>query len=110
VRALIFPTGSAYGVPSLQEFHVLTGSADQTVALWDLRKLGSKVHGFVGHQKEVFQVQWSPFNESVFASSGVDGRVLVWDVARIGGEQTADEAEAGPAELVVRFLEWGVFS
>ena len=25
----------------------------------------SKVHSFVGHKDEVFQVQWSPFNESV---------------------------------------------
>ena len=37
---------------------------------------------------------------SVVATAGVDRRVIVWDLSRIGQEQTAEEAEDGPAELL----------
>jgi WD40 repeat protein len=37
--------------------HLLaTGSADHTVALWDLRSLKSKLHSFEGHSEDVYQV------------------------------------------------------
>lgn len=34
-----------------------TGSADKTVALWDLRNMTSKLHLFERHDEEVFQVR-----------------------------------------------------
>ena len=48
-----------------------------------------------------FKVQWSLFNEPVLASSGADRRVHVWDLSRIGEQQTALDAEDGPPELLV---------
>jgi histone-binding protein RBBP4 len=56
----------------------------QTVALWDLRNLKMKLHTFDSHRDEVFQVQWSPFNETILASCGADRRLMVWDLSRIG--------------------------
>ena len=47
------------------------------------------------------QVQWAPFNQSVFASASADRRVAVWDLSHIGKEQTAEDAEDGPPELLV---------
>eukprot|EP01088_Endostelium_zonatum_P001121 TRINITY_DN11409_c0_g1_i1.p1 TRINITY_DN11409_c0_g1~~TRINITY_DN11409_c0_g1_i1.p1 ORF type:complete len:450 (-),score=114.22 TRINITY_DN11409_c0_g1_i1:53-1402(-) len=82
------------------EYLIATGSADKTVALWDLRNLKNKLHTFDGHKDEVFQVQWSVFNETVLASCGADRRLMVWDVGRIGEEQSAEEAEDGPPELL----------
>ncbi len=38
------------------EFVLATGSADKTVALWDLRNLSRKLHLFEQHTEEVFQV------------------------------------------------------
>uniref|UniRef100_A0A2K6C7X8 Histone-binding protein RBBP4-like N-terminal domain-containing protein n=1 Tax=Macaca nemestrina TaxID=9545 RepID=A0A2K6C7X8_MACNE len=52
------------------EFILATGSADKTVALWDLRNLILKLHSFESHKDEIFQVQWSPHNETILASSG----------------------------------------
>jgi histone-binding protein RBBP4 len=43
----------------------LTGSADKTVSLWDMRALKSSLHAFEGHTGEIFQVEWSPMIESV---------------------------------------------
>uniref|UniRef100_A0A2K5YRW6 Histone-binding protein RBBP4-like N-terminal domain-containing protein n=1 Tax=Mandrillus leucophaeus TaxID=9568 RepID=A0A2K5YRW6_MANLE len=68
------------------EFILATGSADKTVALWDLRNLILKLHSFESHKDEIFQVQWSPHNETILASSGK--------------EQSPEDAEDGPPELL----------
>lgn len=46
-------------------FLLATGSADHTVALWDMRRLKTSLHVYDCHRDEVLAVQWSPFNESV---------------------------------------------
>ena len=80
---------------------VATGSGDKTAALWDLRNLKTKLHSFEGHVDEIFQLQWSPHFESILATSSGDRRLNVWDASRIGQEQTAEDAEDGPPELLV---------
>ena len=77
-----------------------TGSSDATVKLWDLRNLKSCLHELTGHTKEVYQVHWAPFNETILGSCGADRRVHVWDISRIGEEQTPEDAEDGPPELL----------
>ena len=47
-----------------------------------------------------FQVQWSPHNETILASSGTDRRLNVWDLSKIGEDQSAEDAEDGPPELL----------
>lgn len=49
------------------------------------------------------QVQWSPHNETILASSGTDRRLNVWDLSKIGEEQSPEDAEDGPPELLVSF-------
>ena len=82
------------------EFLLATGSADKTVALWDLRSLRSKLHSFEAHTEDVYQVSWSPFNETILASASLDRRVNIWDISRIGAEQDPEDAEDGPPELL----------
>jgi len=82
------------------EYILATGSADKTVALFDLRNLKTKLHLFESHTDEVFQVSWSPKNETVLSSCGADRRLMIWDLSRIGAEQTAEDAEDGPPELL----------
>jgi histone-binding protein RBBP4 len=75
-------------------------SAQQTIGLFDLRKLSTKLHSFEAHSDEVLQLAWSPHDPTIFASSSSDRRVHIWDVSMIGEEQTPDDAEDGPPELL----------
>lgn len=59
------------------------------------------MHKFIGHKEAVFNVQFNPKNETILASSGTDRRVHIWDLSRIGDEQSAEEAEDGVPELLV---------
>lgn len=78
----------------------MTGSADATVALWDLRNLKTKCHSLDVHKDQVLQVCWSPHHETIVASGGADRRINIWDLSRIGMEQDAEDAEDGPPELL----------
>ncbi|KAI0660577.1 histone acetyltransferase type B subunit 2 [Cubamyces menziesii] len=79
---------------------ILTGSADKTIQLRDRRKLDTPVHIFEGHTDEVLHVAWSPHNPTVFASASSDRRINLWDLSQIGVEQTPDDQEDGPPELL----------
>jgi len=65
-----------------------------------MRNFKSKLHTFQGHSDEVFQLQFSPFNETMLASSSSDRRMHIWDLSRIGEEQTSEDALDGPPELL----------
>ncbi|KAK9741632.1 hypothetical protein RND81_03G118400 [Saponaria officinalis] len=82
------------------EWVVATGSTDRTVKLFNLRKLNTALHSFNCHKEEVFQVGWNPNNVTVLASCCLGRRLMVWDLSRIGEEQTAEDSEDGPPELL----------
>lgn len=89
----------------MMEYTFATASADTTVAIWDLRNLSTKVHTLRGHTDEVYMVEWAPFNESILGSCSADRRVAIWDLSRTGQEQSEEDAEDGPPELL--FLHGG---
>eukprot|EP01006_Ploeotia_vitrea_P029087 TRINITY_DN61688_c0_g1_i1.p1 TRINITY_DN61688_c0_g1~~TRINITY_DN61688_c0_g1_i1.p1 ORF type:complete len:435 (+),score=42.70 TRINITY_DN61688_c0_g1_i1:40-1305(+) len=82
------------------QFALATGSADKSVALWDIRNLKEKLHSFLSHEEEVFSVQWAPFNETILASSSADRRICFWDISKIRGQQSEQDNEDGPPELL----------
>lgn len=53
------------------------------------------------HQGEITQVEWSPHDDPILASAGTDRRVVIWDLRHIGEEQTPEDAEDGPPEIMV---------
>ncbi|KAM7260397.1 hypothetical protein ACFE04_016138 [Oxalis oulophora] len=82
------------------EWIVATGSTDKTVKLFDLRMFKESLHTFDCHKEEVFQVGWSPKNETILASCCLGRRLMVWDISRIDEAQTLEDAEDGPPELL----------
>ncbi|TGZ84124.1 WD40 repeat-like protein [Ascodesmis nigricans] len=82
------------------DYLIATGSDDKTIALWDLRNMTHKLHSLQGHSRDVNGLNWHPNEESVLASSSADRRVIFWDLSKIGEEQTPEDAEDGPPELL----------
>lgn len=50
-------------------------------------------------------LEWAPFNETILGGCSADRRVAIWDLSRIGMEQSEEDAEDGPPELL--FLHGG---
>ncbi|KAI9676418.1 MAG: Histone acetyltransferase type B subunit 2 [Caeruleum heppii] len=82
------------------EYVLATASADKTIGLWDLRNLKFKLHALEGHQDAVTSLSWHPFEEAILGSASYDRRIIFWDLSRVGEEQTPDDQEDGPPELM----------
>ena len=50
------------------------------------------------------QVQWNPTYQTILGSCSQDRKVSVLDLSRIGDEQSKEDAEEGPPELLVRAM------
>ncbi|KAL9685636.1 hypothetical protein QQ045_023087 [Rhodiola kirilowii] len=68
---------------------VATASADKTVKLFDLRRFGTALYTLNFHKEELLQVGWNTKHETILSSCCGGSRVMVWDVSRIGAQQTA---------------------
>ncbi|GAB7342758.1 hypothetical protein MBLNU457_g0901t1 [Dothideomycetes sp. NU457] len=84
-----------------QDMLVATGSADKTIGIFDLRFPGNpKIHALEGHSDVVNKIDWHPQDTAILASSADDRRIIFWDLSRAGAEQTPEDAEDGPPEML----------
>ncbi|RDB28460.1 Ribosome assembly protein rrb1 [Hypsizygus marmoreus] len=79
---------------------LLSGGDEGGIKAWDLRNVKKKgstdpgptpVAAFTWHNAPITSVEWHPTEDSVFAASGADDQVTMWDLAV---EQDDDEAGA----------------
>ena len=78
-----------------------TGSADKTIGVFDLRFADhGAIHSLQGHKDMITKVDWHPTDSAILASSSEDRRVIFWDLSRAGMEQTPEDAEDGPPEML----------
>ncbi len=77
-----------------------TGSADKTIGIFDLRWPGKKLHSLDGHLDAITKLEWHPQDTAILASTSDDRRVIFWDLSLTGTEQTPQDAEDGPPEML----------
>ena len=104
--AIIFKSAHQDAINSLA-FHptldklFATGSADKTIGIFDLRFADhGKIHSLEGHKDMITTVDWHPSDSAILASSSEDRRVIFWDLSHAGMEQTPEDAEDGPPEML----------
>lgn len=104
--AIVFKNAHADAINTLS-FHptldklFATGSADKTIGVFDLRFADhGKIHSLEGHKESVTKVEWHPSDSAILASSSEDRRAIFWDLSRAGMEQTPEDAEDGPPEML----------
>eukprot|EP01028_Stygiella_incarcerata_P002849 TRINITY_DN153_c0_g1_i1.p1 TRINITY_DN153_c0_g1~~TRINITY_DN153_c0_g1_i1.p1 ORF type:complete len:436 (-),score=121.43 TRINITY_DN153_c0_g1_i1:161-1354(-) len=84
----------------MEEHLFAVGGSEGVVRLFDIRRLVEPVHEMGKHNGAIFSLAWSPHYAPALTSASDDRRVFVWDIARIGDEQTPQDAEDGPPELL----------
>jgi ribosome assembly protein RRB1 len=82
------------------DYLLLSGGDDGALKVWDMRMFKSStggaskkpdpVAGFKWHTAPIDSVEWHPTEESVFAASGRDDQVTLWDLS-----VEADDEETG---------------
>jgi len=67
---------------------IVTGDDNGTTKIWDLRNIKKERSGsnatvaeFSWHKSAVTSIEWCPTESSVFASSGADEQVCLWDLS-----------------------------
>ncbi|GAA6020799.1 hypothetical protein JCM11491_004656 [Sporobolomyces phaffii] len=78
----------------LEPTHIVTSSIDTTCTVWDI-STGAPVTQLIAHDREVYDVAWSPASREVFASVGADGSVRMFDLRSL--EHSTILYEATPA-------------
>lgn len=66
-------------------------SGGNIIKLWDLRNLSQAIHELVNDaaiEEQIYQLSWSPHNESMLASCGSSRRTNIWDISKIGEEKS----------------------
>ncbi|GAA5964944.1 hypothetical protein JCM3765_004116 [Sporobolomyces pararoseus] len=77
----------------LEPTHIVTSSIDTTCTVWDI-STGAPVTQLIAHDREVYDVAWSPQSREVFASVGADGSVRMFDLRSL--EHSTILYEAAP--------------
>ena len=79
VRSLVFNP--------VERFLFATACDDGTLSFWDQRATTKPLHSLAAHTGAATGLAWSPFNACILASYGVDRRVNLWDISRVGEEE-----------------------
>ncbi|XP_033107361.1 glutamate-rich WD repeat-containing protein 1-like isoform X2 [Anneissia japonica] len=85
---------------------ILSGGDDGVISVWDLRQFKTSpypVAKFKHHTGPITSVEWHPTDSTVFAASGADDQLTLWDLA-VERNQEADSASAELAAIPPQLL------
>ncbi|KAM9899010.1 hypothetical protein OXX69_009659, partial [Metschnikowia pulcherrima] len=81
------------------------GNQNANIDFFDMRVIPSStaecntLHTMMGHGDGITCMEFSPHKDGILASGSQDRRVILWDMSKIGEEQTQEDAEDGAAEI-----------
>ncbi|KAK4047636.1 hypothetical protein OIV83_005294 [Microbotryomycetes sp. JL201] len=84
---------TSFSWSALEPTHIVTSSIDTTCTVWDISN-GTPVTQLIAHDREVYDVAWSPASKDIFASVGADGSVRMFDLRSLEHSTILYEATA----------------
>lgn len=84
---------------------LLTASRDQIIKMYDIRAM-KELCSLKGHFKEVTSLAWHPLCETVFASGGMDGTLLYWNVGPRGSMEHPAAKVPYAHDMAIWDLQW----
>ncbi|XP_076305670.1 WD repeat-containing protein 1 l(2)09851 isoform X1 [Tachypleus tridentatus] len=91
-----------------KEPFILSGGDDGIIKIWDLRQFKKEgaIAMFKHHTAPITSVEWHPTDSTVYAASGSDDQISLWDMAveRDSETETTTQKEAELANLPPQLL------
>ncbi|KAJ7651715.1 glutamate-rich WD repeat-containing protein [Mycena polygramma] len=100
----------------LTAYLLLSGGDEGGIKVWDLRNIKKRgtqdpnptpVASFAWHKAPITSIEWHPTEDSVFAASGADDQISMWDLGveldddEMGGVDETQDGEVPPQLLFV---------
>lgn len=77
-----------------------TGGTNKEIDLWDIRYTNKSLHRIISHKETIIKLQWDKYQPGILSSSSSDKYIYFFDTNRIGIEQTYEDSQDGPPELI----------
>lgn len=82
---------------------LVAGSANEGFSIFDTVSQ-KKLYTNEAHDGEIRGLKWSPTRDLVLASAGTDCCVYLWNLRKVGDEQSYEDAQDGPPELIFKHI------
>ncbi|CAD2106603.1 chromatin assembly factor 1 P55 subunit, putative [Plasmodium vinckei] len=76
-----------------------TGGTNKEIDLWDIRYTTKSLHRIISQKENIIKLQWDKYQPGILSSSS-DKYIYFFDTNKIGIEQTYEDSQDGPPELI----------
>ncbi|SCP06098.1 chromatin assembly factor 1 P55 subunit, putative [Plasmodium ovale] len=77
-----------------------TGGTNKEIDLWDFRYTSKSLHRIISQKETIIKLQWDRYQPGILSSSSSDKYIYFFDTNKIGIEQTYEDSQDGPPELI----------
>ncbi|SCM04074.1 chromatin assembly factor 1 P55 subunit, putative [Plasmodium chabaudi chabaudi] len=77
-----------------------TGGTNKEIDLWDIRYITKSLHRIISQKENIIKLQWDKYQPGILSSSSSDKYIYFFDTNKIGIEQTYEDSQDGPPELI----------
>ncbi|CRG95836.1 chromatin assembly factor 1 P55 subunit, putative [Plasmodium gallinaceum] len=77
-----------------------TAGTNKEIDLWDIRCTSKSLHRIISQKETIIKLKWDKYQPGILSSSSSDKYIYFFDTNKIGIEQTYEDSQDGPPELI----------